>query len=203
MGALPDFRLSGQGSRYYAVSDLVRRGWTETLVQEALGAPCALVPNPHHRFGRPMRLYGEDRVFEAEARPEIARRIARTLALRRARAARLEAFEARLAELAEKIPVEVPRIGRERLEEEARAVLNPLPGQGGLFGDEGLEAACVEVLYRACERLLWALDGLYGRPGVRAARRILRRRIFQAIALKYPELAYECERRMTSDLGVP
>lgn len=203
MVALPDFRLSGQGSRYFAVSDLVRRGWTETLVREALGQPCALVPNPHHRLGRPMRLYDEDRVLEAEARPEVSRRIARTLAARRARDARREAFEARLAELAEKIPVEVPFIGRERLEEEARAVLNPFPGQGGLFGDEGLEAACVEVLYRACERLLWALDDLYGRPGVRAARRILRRRIFQAIALKYPELAYECERRMTSDLGVP
>jgi hypothetical protein len=60
--------------RLLRASDLKRqRGWTETLVEAALGAPDALSPNPHG-FRPPMRWYREDRVLDAEAGQAFCRR---------------------------------------------------------------------------------------------------------------------------------
>lgn len=150
-----------------------------------------------------MRLYGEDRVLEAEAGPEVARRIARTLAARRARKALQEAFEARLAELARRIPVEVPRLERRRLAEEAKALLAP-PGQRGLFGDEGMEAACVARSWPG------RASGCCGRSTSSTADPVCGRRgwffdgaSYKAIAEAYSDLARECARRMEAECGGP
>jgi hypothetical protein len=52
------------------VSELLRRGWTQGLIEKLLGKPDQLMPNPHHRSGPKMRLYARTRVLQAEASPD-------------------------------------------------------------------------------------------------------------------------------------
>jgi hypothetical protein len=52
------------------VSELLRRGWTQGLIEKLLGAPDQLERNPHHRSGPKMRLYARARVLQAEASPD-------------------------------------------------------------------------------------------------------------------------------------
>ena len=49
------------------VSELLRRGWTQGLIEKLLGAPDQLERNPHYRGGPKMRLYARTRVLQAEA----------------------------------------------------------------------------------------------------------------------------------------
>ena len=49
------------------VSELLRRGWTQGLIEKLLGKPDQLMANPHHRSGPKMRLYARSRVLQAEA----------------------------------------------------------------------------------------------------------------------------------------
>jgi hypothetical protein len=52
------------------VSELLRRGWTQGLIEKLLGKPDQLMPNPHYRNGPKMRLYARVRVLQAEASPD-------------------------------------------------------------------------------------------------------------------------------------
>ena len=52
------------------VSELLRRGWTQGLIEKLLGKPDQLETNPHHRSGPKMRLYALSRVLQAEASPD-------------------------------------------------------------------------------------------------------------------------------------
>jgi hypothetical protein len=52
------------------VSELLRRGWTQSLIKKLLGHPDQLERNPHHRSGPKMRLYARTRVLQAEASPD-------------------------------------------------------------------------------------------------------------------------------------
>jgi hypothetical protein len=49
------------------VSELLRRGWTQGLIEKLLGKPDQLTANPHHRSGPKMRLYARTRVLQAES----------------------------------------------------------------------------------------------------------------------------------------
>ena len=52
------------------VSELLRRSWTQGLIEKLLGKPDQLMANPHHRSGPKMRLYARTRVLRAEASPD-------------------------------------------------------------------------------------------------------------------------------------
>jgi hypothetical protein len=52
------------------VSELLRRGWTQGLIEKLLGKPDQLMTNSHHRSGPKMRLYARTRVLKAEASPD-------------------------------------------------------------------------------------------------------------------------------------
>ncbi|MFB6900240.1 hypothetical protein [Streptomyces hydrogenans] len=54
----------------------------------------------------------------------------------------------------------------------------------------------VGYLRQALGRYETLLDGLYGDTGRREAERLLRRRLYEAIAAVYPALARECARRI-------
>ena len=49
------------------MSELLRRGWTEGLIEKLLCKLDQLMTNPHHRSGPRMRLYARSRVLQAEA----------------------------------------------------------------------------------------------------------------------------------------
>jgi hypothetical protein len=52
------------------VSELLRRGWTQGLIERLLGDPDQLERHPHYRSGPKMRLYARARVLQAEASPD-------------------------------------------------------------------------------------------------------------------------------------
>lgn len=69
--------------KYLTQAELIVRGWTRRMIDEHLGEPDDLVPNPHHPRAAPMRLFAADRIVAAEQITEIAEERAR-LARRRA-----------------------------------------------------------------------------------------------------------------------
>ncbi|CAM5552814.1 hypothetical protein STANM309S_03907 [Streptomyces tanashiensis] len=54
----------------------------------------------------------------------------------------------------------------------------------------------VSYLRHALSRYEALLDGLYGESGRGEAERLLRQRLYEAIAAAYPALARECRRRI-------
>ena len=63
----------------------------------------------------------------------------------------------------------------------------------------GWECLAVEYLLDASSNIESVLDDYFGRPGVKYARAILRERLLDAIAERFPELANECARRKCCD----
>ena len=52
----------------YSRSALIRRGWTDGLINQVLGWADVDVANPYYATGSRMRLYGLERVRHAEAK---------------------------------------------------------------------------------------------------------------------------------------
>jgi hypothetical protein len=58
---------------------LKKRGWTEAMIRDLLGAPDLHVKNPHVSSAAPMRLWRVQRAAAIEATPEFAQRQERAL----------------------------------------------------------------------------------------------------------------------------
>ncbi|MFF4172526.1 hypothetical protein [Streptomyces sp. NPDC001744] len=195
---------------YVALAGVRRRGWTDAMVRDLLGAPDVQGRDPRRWSLAPVRLYLLARVEAVERTPEFAG----ASALSRARSSATGAYAARrraavLAAIRAE-PIEVPRLPLPELER--RAVLHrhalgarspgPGPGReaGAAPGRGGPPAGAlarwqVSYLRHALSRYEALLDGLYGETGRGEAERLLRGRLYEAIAAAYPSLARECRRR--------
>ncbi|MBD0711885.1 MULTISPECIES: hypothetical protein [unclassified Streptomyces] len=194
---------------YVTHAGVRRRGWTDTMVRQLLGSPDVQGRDPRRWSLAPVRLYLLARVEAVERTPEFAG--ATVLAPGRSAAAGAYAEQRRTAVLAavRTAPVEVPRLPGPELER--RAVLhrrllearspggprNRAPGGPRSGPPEGsLVRWQVSYLRHCLARYEALLDGLYGETGRGEAERLLRRRLYEAIAAAYPPLARECGRRM-------
>jgi hypothetical protein len=195
---------------YYTLAALRARGWTPSMVRDLLGEPDAQGRSPFYGEAAPTRMFAIGRVEAAEGTEEFARALA--TAARRSAAAREAAARRRRAVL-ERIatePVEVPRMTRSELSEEAVRHRNrrdrerawdhpdhvPRPAVVATTDPETLTRWQVDYLRHRLTRYDALLDGLYGGAGRTEAAQLLRARIHDAIARAYPELAAECRRQL-------
>ncbi|RSS59661.1 hypothetical protein [Streptomyces sp. WAC01280] len=192
---------------YVTLTGVRRRGWTDSMVRDLLGSPDVQGRDPRRWSLAPVRLYLLVRVETVERTAEFAaasllskaRSVAAGVYAERRRAAVLSAIRAE--------PIEVPLLPGPELERRAvrhRHLLGGarVPG-GGDTGDGPPEAEAealarwqVSYLRHALSRYESLLDGLYGETGRGDAGRLLRRRLYEAIAAAYPALARECRRRI-------
>ncbi|MFE7597396.1 hypothetical protein [Streptomyces sp. NPDC057494] len=211
---------------YVALAGMRRRGWSDAMVRDLLGTPDVQGRDPRRWSLAPMRLYLLARVETVERTPEFteAAALCRTRAAasgvhaERRRAAVLTAIRAE--------PIEVPLLPGPELERRAvrhrhllgarspgprREDAPPSPGPRREDAPPGTAAAGsapvpppsgalvrwqVSYLRHALARYEALLDGLYGETGRGEAERLLRRRLYEAIAAAYPPLARECRRRI-------
>ncbi|HZE41082.1 MAG TPA: hypothetical protein VE172_19970 [Stackebrandtia sp.] len=188
---------------------LVRRGWSTAMIARWLDPADVLRPNPMYSSAHPMRLYRVDRAEEVESRPEFAERSA--LARERGRRRR-EITARRRAAAAERlrtVRIDVPAMPMERLATRAVEHWNRrqrdrcylVPGAETRVARVGcVDAATLcrwEVNYlrhmlTQYDRLLSRVTGQIGRE---EARRLVRGRVYDAIAESYPWLGAECRRQ--------
>ncbi|MBV9689891.1 MAG: hypothetical protein JO202_09290 [Ktedonobacteraceae bacterium] len=195
------------------LTDLKARGWTDALVKQFLGEPDATKPNPHYRKAAPMRLYALARVEQAESQEEWQQAKAR--ASRRSEASKKVSARkaAELVEQASQMRITVDRLPTETVIEQAIASYNAYNWEIAWRHGEAFEPATESSDPTFLDRITvnyirhhltsydTHLEQLVGQIGVRQAGKVIRRRIYDAIAKAYPEYAQECERQMQARYG--
>ncbi|TXS16086.1 hypothetical protein EAO71_34325 [Streptomyces sp. ms191] len=185
---------------YVTLDGLRERGWTDAMVRDLLGEADVQGRDPRRWSLAPVRLYRVSRVEAVERTPEFTRCAADSG--RRSSAATAGAESRRLAVLAaiRAQPIEVPRLPAAELERRAvrhRRLLGARSPGGAAGG--ALVRWQVNYLRHALSRYETLLDGLYGVTGRAEAERVLRTRLYEAIAEAYPALAAECLRRIGAE----
>ncbi|MEV7277254.1 hypothetical protein [Streptomyces sp. NPDC093111] len=182
---------------YLTVTGLRLRGWSDAMIAELLGQADVQGRDPRRWSLTPVRLFLLARIEAVERTPEFLH--AAAVAGRGSAAAGAGAERRRRAVLAaiRAEPIEVPRLLAAELERRAVRHRHLL----GARGPGGITAGAmvrwqVGYLRQALARYETLLDGLYGDTGRAEAERLLRRRLYEAIAAAYPALAHECGRRM-------
>ncbi|GAA2772086.1 hypothetical protein GCM10019017_14580 [Streptomyces showdoensis] len=176
------------------------RGWNDAMIGELLGQADVQGRDPRRWSPAPVRLYLLARVEAVERTPEFLH--AASVAGRGSAATGAGAERRRRAVLAaiRAEPIEVPRLPAAELERRAVRHRHLL----GARGPGGITAGAmvrwqVGYLRQALARYETLLDGLYGDTGRAEAERLLRRRLYEAIAAAYPGLAHECRRRTEAE----
>ncbi|WP_309049926.1 hypothetical protein [Streptomyces sp.] len=184
---------------YVSQAGVRRRGWTDAMVRELLGAPDVQGRDPRRFSLTPVRLYLLARVEAVERTPEFAGAAAVAGAGSAASVALADRRRAAVLAAIGAAPIEVPRLPGPELERRAvrhrrllavRAPAGAAPGPGALVRWQ------VSYLRHALSRYESLLDGLYGDGARGEARRLLNRRLYEAIGAAYPALARECRRRI-------
>jgi hypothetical protein len=192
---------------------LGKRGWTDALVKRFLGEPDKTAPNPVYSSKAPMRLYAVARVVGIEESPEWAAareagrprvEAAKRVAAERAAAALAE-FEARRDRFLARLEAHVVHVSRLDPERLLHSAIDHYNNGRDLDDDRTADAASdsaflarVQVNFlrhhwsTGYDRLLEVVDR--ERAGLEVAAAV-RRKVYQAIADAYPELAAECARQ--------
>ena len=204
-----------RSSSFVSLAGLRARGWTPAIIQRLLGEPDRLARNPYFRIAAPTRLYAHTRVEAAECTEEFAVLLA--AAARRSAVGREAADRKRQAVLARiaALRVAVPRMAPVVLAERAVAHRNrrdlerswdrpdhlPDPASVATADPGALLRWQVNYLRHALTDYDALLDGLFGATGRLEAERLLRGRVYEAIAAAYPALRSECGRQLAGREG--
>ena len=209
MSQPPDSPLRSEQTSRYSVPQLRHRGWSPAMIRDLLGVPDDTSPNPRFRSAAPMGLYAAQRVEDVENTPDFATRARQ--AARRGAAARAVAERKRAATLEQmrRRPIELPLLGREQLSRRAIAHYNellarsgdpvsqcPSPNHPNDIAPDTLLRWEVNYLRHVLTPYDTLLAELSGRIGRVEAEMLVRRRVYTAIAVRYPHLACECDRQL-------
>ncbi len=186
-----------------------KRNWTETAISNFLGDPEKTVPNSHYRNGHPVNLYALQRVERVEQTPEFKHWMKLSSVRKEASQSAVETKKRKLLEYVEALKIEVPDFPMDGLLR--RAVQNyndhhysiqerrerdwdwePATVEGARLNWEFGQRITVNYLRHELTTYERNLSELFGRTGVDEGRRMLRVKVYAAIAQAYPELAAEC-----------
>ncbi|MEU4258246.1 hypothetical protein AB0B42_19295 [Streptomyces fradiae] len=189
---------------FVSLEGLRSRGWTDGMVRDLLGLPDVQGRSPRQAVGAPVRLYLLARVEAVERAREFAvcARAGGVAGLAGPRVAAEGRRRAVLATLRAE-PIRVPILPPAELERRAVRYRREVGGAGaddGAGKGDGAGASLarwqVGYLRNALRSYDALLDGLFAASGRAEAERLLRYRVYAAIASAYPWLAEECGRRM-------
>lgn len=182
--------------------NLVERGWTRTSIQHFLGNPDATKTNPCYRSAPPMCLYNPERVKTIENSEEWCRwRDQKNI---RSEAA-TKVAEKKAKELQTEVDKWKPKLPRMPIEEVRRRAIRAYNDWNVLYDkSEASESSNASFLDRITVNYLRhettdydsMLAEVAGKIGVRTAKCIIRKRVYDVIADTYPELASETDRQI-------
>jgi len=206
-GEVAPERKIGFGERLAVSSVTERDGWTKSAVDRFLGAPDATKPNPAYRSGASMRLYDLSRVLEAEASPEFRAFVEKNKARRAGAAKAVQTRTATLLEEVNSIPITLTEtrpletVRRAAFDHWEKRTRERMARRGENYRRDPevtkdfSDRITVNFLRHSKTEYDDALDELYGRVGRDAAYHLVRGRVLDLIAERYPELADECARQ--------
>jgi len=186
------------------LTSVLERGWTRAMVEMFLGVPDQLRQNPRHRSGALMRFYALSRIEAAEQSVVFVERKAKA----QERAKRGVAVAVRkyqeLLDRVEALHIDVPKYGDEDVVWMAIDHYHRLWASRGEYskyaslGDSPafLGRITVNFLRHACSRYEDEFEQAYGEIGAENARRMIRGRVYGAIARRYPQYEGECDRQL-------
>lgn len=198
------------------LSSLKERGWTDGAITRFLGDPDALATNPNYRRGPQMRLYNLTRVEDTEKSDQWRDWFDKSKARREAASARqtkrMDYCRSELVAEINAVTIRIPHMAEDELYRVAVANRNDQADWHA--ADRGsyemhhatvatadtaaLQRWAVNYLRHVETEYDWLLDRVTGRVGVDEGRRLIRKRILDAIAAQYPHLAQECARQITA-----
>ncbi|MFJ3901717.1 hypothetical protein [Streptomyces sp. NPDC090025] len=188
---------------YVSLAGLRRRGWSDAMVDTLLGQADVQGRDPRRMSPGPVRLYLLARVEAVERTPEFTGSAGAAGVAGRGSAMVGRAAENRRRAVLAAVraePIEVPRLAGPELERRAVRHRHLLGARGpGAVAAGAMVRWQVGYLCHALARYETLLDGLYGDIGRAEAERLLRRRVYEAIAAAYPHLARECGRRLEAE----
>jgi hypothetical protein len=188
---------------FYALKDVKARGWSPKLIETILGAPDQFKRNPTRRSGPPMQLWLRRRVEATEhASPEfIAYQVKRAAASIRSK----QAAERKRVQLRADIDTLVVTVQVIPVEEAiTRGVKNWRTRKSGRRkrapGNTADGATKRRWAVNYIRHHLCAYDAelaqIFGRIGKQEGVRLIRVKVYTAIAAAYPAFAGECHRQM-------
>lgn len=179
-------------------TDIKQRGWNDLLINSLLGKPDKTKRNPHYRSATPMSLYLEERVNEAEKTEDfinhIANRESRVAAAQKAVATKTS----NIIDYVNNLEISIPYIIPDLLTKKACRHYEELWAERGesrsaVGGDiVFINRITVNYLRHECSNYEYELAAIYKKTGKGKAYDLLKSRILDAIAEKYPELKAEC-----------
>lgn len=181
-----------------SMAGLRERGWTASMITSLLGEPDALKKNPHYAKAAPMRCYIEERVVSAETTPDFA--AAKAKAVSRSNGAKKAADTKRddLLKRVQEMRVSVKTKSLVHVRAQAIRAYNDWNDDVVSSDAEPvfLERLSVNYIRHNLTTYDAALEEVAGRVGIEDAVKEIRRKIYGAIAERYPELGEECSRQM-------
>jgi len=192
------------------VQDLKERGWTDSIIRDYLGAPDLTKPNTTYKSAAPMRLYDLARAEAVEATNDWTDLMEKTA---RRKASGLKAAATKHAHMSARLAamvITVPSMPLSDVIVEACDSYNwhqnqKLRERRYYDYDDASPSSDPAFLLRITVNFLRhemsqydvELAHTYGKVGVRMAYAQINRKVYDAIAAAYPDLADECVRQVT------
>jgi len=202
---MADRERASADERWLSMPQLRERGWTPAMVRDLLGEPDELRPNPAYRTAPPMRLWSAERVADAEADPGFTARKSRAQSRSAPSAKAAGRKRDELLEKVSAVEISVPQMAWNTLVRGACAHYNALQlARGNDDYDQAtpdsdpafLERIAVNYLRHELSDYEPELARLFGQVGRADASSVVRKRVYNAIADAYPDLASECSRQL-------
>jgi len=186
---------------YLTLNRLKERGWTPSMITKLLGNPDRTRKNPHYKKAAPMKLYSLQRIERAETTSNYS--ALKRLATKRSIVSTKTADKKRQELLREisRITIRVTPMADEELTKAAVNNYNLKSrrrNELATIHSESFFLERIKVNYARHNLTIYdkQLQALFARIGRDEGLRLIRKKVYAAIAAQWPDLAAECRRQM-------
>ena len=184
---------AGDTHLYGNAAQLKRRGWTDKLINDLLGAPDRTAPNPVYRSTARMRLYQRQRVEAAEQHPTFIQHLNKSANRRRTAAKASQHRRNDTIRWAAETPIHwvCPTQSFDELHAASRINSDHYDA----------DQQCIDFVINHCSDFQAAAAQAFGMTGRSQATAVLITRICNELSRHWPQLRNACERRIIDDLS--
>lgn len=196
---------------HITVTELKKRGWTDTIIRDYLGEPDRYETNYRYRSAAPIRLYHRERA-EIVERSDIWPLLMKKAIHRKAAATRaVETKRQVMLDHLDEVVINVPLLPPDVLIACACQHYNTRQiDMGDLDGQKAtpdssplfIDRITVNYLRHVLSEYDKQLEEVFGKVGIAEAYREINRKVYAAIRDAYPTLASECWRQQSQKSAV-
>jgi hypothetical protein len=183
--------------KYLTQSSLKERGWTDKLILNVLVAPDLLKPNPHYKAGPQMKLFLEERVLTGEASEEFKNHTINSVKRKEGAKKATQTKKDKIIAYVNSVEVKIPdyatfktlkKLACNKYDAHYRSRGRYVNKCDTLF----VNRVVVNFLRHQCDEYEEGLVNMFGKVGIDTGYVMLKNKVLDAIAEKYPLLKDEC-----------